>query len=60
MELYHQLGALLARVNRALQGWDWTTTRALRRPDFEWNLQNLVPMYRRIRPDLLALTQLDV
>ncbi|PSC67732.1 hydroxylysine kinase isoform B [Micractinium conductrix] len=60
LELYRQLGALLGRVQRVLQGWDWESSGALRRPDFEWNVQHLVPTYVRLRADLLALPGLDL
>lgn len=60
-ELYRQLGALLARVNRLLQGWQapaWAAP-ALHRA-FDWNLQQLVGTYARVRPHLLALPGIDV
>ena len=58
-QLYRELGALLARVDRALQGWQWEPTGVPRRPH-AWNLLYLHSTYAGVRPDLLCLPGLDV
>ena len=55
-ELYSQLGALLGRVSRALQGWDWRATGVLRR-DSPWSLLHFGATFQRVRGDLLRLQQ---
>ena len=55
-ELYSQLGALLGRVDRALQGWDWQASGVLRR-NSPWSLLHFASTFQRVHADLLSLQQ---